>query len=424
MLKSSSLSIRRPPALRHRNFRVFYSGQFLSLIGTWMQIAAQNWLVYQLTGSAEKLGTVSAIQLVPGLLLTAWGGVIADRYSKRAILLVTQSVSMFLAVALYFLVHWGTVRYEHILWLALLLGFVNAVDMPTRGAFVVELVGKEDLHSGIALNSSIFNASRIMGPAVAGTIVAHWGMATCFLLNAISFVAPLVCLMMLDLPPTTSREKLPTAWSQLHEGLAFIRSHAAVRDLLQLMAISSVLGWGTMVVLPIFAGDILHAGAQGYGYLMAAGGVGALIAALLLSMVHQDASAIDELYRRRVVGGILVYSIATIAFAWSRNLPLSIALQVVGGWASITYFSTSNTWLQALITDEYRGRVMGVYHTMFQTFMPLGTYLTGWVATWIGAPMALTVFMSLTVIVGVVSGMRRVGAIRAVTLEAAHSQPD
>lgn len=404
-----TLRLRRPPALRHRNFRIFYSGQFISLIGTWMQMAAQNWLVYSITGSAEKLGEVSVMQAVPGLLVTAWGGVIADRYSKKSILLVTQTVSMVLALVLFVLVYRGLVAYEQIVVLALLLGFVNAIDMPTRGAFVVDLVGKEDLHSAIALNSSIFNASRILGPAVAGVVVASFGTANCFLINALSFLGPIIGLLFVRLPAVPQHEERPSALGQLLEGFAFIRGHHGVRSLVVVMAGTSVLAWGVGVLLPIFAGEVLHAGPTGYGFLMAANGIGAMIGALRLSMAA-DHPASDRVLRRRVLGGVLIFCAASIAFAWCRSLPLCIAIEIAAGWASIMYFSTSNTWLQLLAPDAVRGRVFGFYHTMFQGFMPLGAFITAWIAQRLGAPMALTLMMtSCAIFVIAVGGRRRFG---------------
>lgn len=399
-----SLALRRPPALRHRNFRLFYGGQFVSLIGTWMQQAAQNWLVYSLTGSAEKLGYVTVVQAIPGMLLTAWGGVIADRYSKRSILLATQLAAMVLALVLFWLVHQGTVRYEEIVLLALLLGFVNAIDMPTRGAFVIDLVGRDDVHSAVALNSSIFNASRIVGPAAAGIIVAWWGTDVCFLVNGLSFLAPIVGLLMLRLPAREPLHDAPSPLQQLGEGLRFIRSHEAVRGLVVLMALSSVLLWGTGVLLPVFAGDVLAAGPRTYGFLLAAGAVGAVIGALMTSMTEPLHTVAWR--RRRVLGGVLGYCVASLLFSWTRWLPLSLALQVAAGFASIVYFSTSNSSLQVLVPDEMRGRVFGVYHTMFQGFMPLGSFIVAWAAQRLGAPLALSVSCGL--------GMLLVGAMAMV----------
>ena len=405
-----SLALRRPPALRHRNFRLFYGGQFVSLIGTWMQMAAQSWLVYSLTGSAEKLGYVSVVQAVPGMLMTAWGGVIADRCSKRSILLVTQSAAMVLAFILYWLVHHGVVQYRDIVLLAFLLGFVNAVDMPTRGAFVIELVGREDVHSAVALNSSIFNASRIVGPAVTGLIVDHWGTGMCFLVNGLSFLAPIIGLLLLRLPTREATPDRASPLQQLAEGLRFIRGHEAVRGLVVLMATSSVLLWGTGVLLPVFAGDVLKAGPQAYGFLMASGAVGAVIGALMTSM--SEPSRTEGWMQPRVLGGVLGYCMASMLFAWTRWLPMSLALQVAGGFASILYFSTSNSSLQVLVPDEMRGRVFGVYHTMFQGFMPLGSFIVAWTAQRLGAPLALTIMCGLGILLVAVMAAWRGGKTR------------
>lgn len=406
-------SVQWPPALTHRNYRLFFAGQFVSLIGTWMQSVAQGWLVFTLTHSAFMLGAVAAVGSLPTLFLTMWGGVIADQHGKRKILVFTQSASMVLALALWGLTATGLVQVWHVAVLAALLSVVNSLDMPTRQAFTIELVGRDDLMSGIALNSSVFNATRVLGPAVAGIIVAWWGTATCFLLNGISYVAVIAGLMLMQVDDHPRTHGNGSPMHMLLEGLRYIRRTRPVLDLVLLLGVTSLFGWSYSTLLPLFADEYLHAGPQGYGFLMAATGAGAVIGALMLSMDTQTRTPVRRL---RAVGGIAIFSATLLCFAWSKFLPWSLVLMAAGGWAMITYFATSNTWLQHLVPNQLRGRVMGVYNGMFQGLTPVGGFLVGALAQHAGTPWAFTAGAVACGLAAVVAWRRRVGAGTATIL--------
>lgn len=406
MIARPRLRLTLPGALRHRNFKLFFGAQFLSLIGTFMQSTALAWLVYSLSRSPLMLGTVAVASALPGLVFTVLGGALADRHSKRLLLLGTQSAACVLAFVLAWLVLSGRVRIEHVMVLSFLLGIATAVDTPTRQAFIIDLVGRDDLPSGIALNSSVFNATRVIGPAAAGVCVGLWGTGVCFLINGVSFVAPIASLLLVDVAAAPAPPADRSVAREIHEALAYVWRTAAVRDIILTLACSS-LGWGGGVLYPVFARDVLQAGPEGFGFLMATTGVGAVCGALALS-VSRPVSA--DVLRGRMVGGILVFATATTAFAWSRAMALSLPLLVVAGAAMIVYFASSNTWLQTLVPDGLRGRVLGVYHSMFQCFMPLGSLLAGALAQHLGAPIALTLAAATCALVAAVAGWRRIGA--------------
>jgi len=382
-----SLSLALPPtfrALRHRNYRLWWSGQLISLTGTWMQTVAQSWLVLQLTNSAFLLGLTGFIGSLPILLLSLWGGVVADRVHKRNLLVATQTTAMLQAFLLAFLTWRGLVRVEHVLVLAAVLGLVSAFDAPTRQAFTVEMVGKEDLMNAIALGSTLFNAARIIGPALAGVLLAIIGTAGCFTLNGVSFLAVIAGLLAMRLPPAPRVATSESALHNLREGLAYVRSNSMVLSLLALVGTTSVFGMPYAVLMPIFAQDVLKMGAQGLGFLTAAAGIGALIGALTLASLSR--------FGRKgllLTAGNLLLPALLAAFAFSRSFPLSLLCLVGVGWAMIAQNTTANTLIQITVPDHLRGRVMSVYTLLFMGMTPLGNLQAGTVASLMGAPFAV-----------------------------------
>lgn len=362
-------------ALRHRNFRLFWSGQVISLIGTWMQTIAQGYLVYHLTGSAALLGLVTTLGSLPVLLLTVFGGVLADRLPKQRVIIGTQAASALLALILGTLVATGVVRVWHVMVLAAALGCVNALDVPTRQAFVVELVGRRDLLNAIALNSSVFNGARIVGPAVAGLLIAHTGLAAPFILNGLSYGAVIVGLLAMRLPPHAAPRQTEPALRRLGEGLRYVQHDGAVSTILIVLGIAGVLAFNYPALMPAFAAEEMHQGAQGLGLLYSALGVGAITGALTL------AAAGHRLPRAQLFWvGATLFCATQIAFSFMRSLPLAMAALAVMGLFMILFLADANTLVQSLVPDALRGRVMGVYTLVFQGSTPFGSLLAGLIA--------------------------------------------
>jgi MFS family permease len=386
-------------ALAHRDFRLFYCGQILSLVGTWMQTTAQGWLVLELTNSEFLLGVVTAMGSLPVLIFSLYAGVIADRRDKRSIILFAQSAALALALVLAILTHTELISIQSILILVFLLGVANAFEVPTRQSWFVELVGKQDLTNAIALNSSAFNLTRIVGPALAGVLIGTVGIAACFYLNALSYLAVVIVLAMI--PPSTAvvAPRAGTVRENLGEGFAFIWHHRLARTLVMLVAATSILAYPYAMLLPVFARDVLHAGATGLGWLLSATGAGALAGGIALASV---ASRV----RRGVVlmGSAVMFCLFLLAFTFSRSLPLSLVLLGFAGFSMIPFSATVNATLQSLIPDGLRGRVMSVYVFMFLGMTPIGALQAGAMARWLGAPAALAIgTVALLGVLGVVS---------------------
>jgi MFS family permease len=381
------LDVPTPPrafsALRHRNFRVFYFGQLLSLTGSWMQTTAQGWLVLELTNSALRLGIVTAVTSIPTLLFTLWAGDLADRHDKRRIILIAQCVALSAALALAVLT--GTERITYGALLVFVLGTASAFEIPTRQAFFVDLVGPADLPNAIALNSAAFNATRIVGPGLAGAVIATAGVAACYAANAVSYIAVITGLLMMRLPAFTPAARTTSTIENIREGLAYIRSDRLVRTLVWLVAGMSVTALPYLMLLPVFARDVLRVGAPGLGSLMAATGSGALVAGVAL------ASGRLRLPRGRLILGATTCSaLLLIAFSQSRSYPLSLVLLALTGFCMILNNASVNALLQSRVPDRLRGRVMSVYVFMFIGMTPLGALQGGALARWFGAPAALT----------------------------------
>jgi len=370
-------------ALRHRNFQLFFSGQLISLVGTWMQSVAQSWLVYRLTGSSLLLGSVGFASQFPVFVVAPLGGIIADRRHRQKVVIGTQTASMILAFILAGLTLTNTVRVWHIFVLAALLGVVNAFDIPGRQAFLVDMVGKEDLMNAIALNSSMFNGARIIGPAIAGVLVAKIGEGWCFFANAVSYIAVIIGLMLMRVSPPVFRG---TASPMAHiiEGFRFVRQAAPIRNILVLLGLVSFVAMPYTVLMPIFADRILHGGARALGLLMGATGVGALLGALTLA----SKTGVRGL-GRWVALACAGFGVSLILFAFSRNLRLSELLLLPVGFCMMLQMSSSNTLIQVMVPDHLRGRVMAVYSMMFMGMAPFGAFFAGALADRLGAPVTV-----------------------------------
>ena len=373
-------------SLRHRNFKFFFSGQLISLVGTFMQMVAQSWLVYRLTGSSLLLGSISFVQQFPVFILSPLGGTVADRHSRHRIVVCTQTASMLLAFVLSWLTLTGRVRIWELFVLAGLLGVTNAFDIAARQSFVVEMVGQEDLMNAIAMNSSMVNGARIVGPAVAGILVAYIGEGWCFFANGVSYVAVVVGLLMMQLEPWVSHAKRESPLEDLKEGFFWVRRSRAVRDLLLMLGLVSLVGMPYVVLMPIFADRVLHGGPRALGILMCSSGAGALVASLGMAMRKRLRGL-----GRWVATASAGFGLSMILFSWSQWFWLSVALLFPLGFFMMMQMACSNTLIQAMVPNRLRGRVMAFYSMMFVGMAPLGAFGAGAVATHIGAPRTLMV---------------------------------
>ena len=385
---ADSAALRLPSALRalrHRNFQLFFSGQLISLVGTWMDMVAESWLIYRLTGSSLLLGTVAFCSQIPVFLMAPIGGYAADKLNRRDLIVATQATSMVLAGALAVLTLTHRVQVWHVMLLAALMGVVNAFDIPGRQAFIVEMVGKDDLMNAIALNSSMFNGARVIGPAVAGILVAKIGEGWCFAANSASYIAVITGLLLMRVP-RRNVARTGSAVQNVIEGFDFVRKTAPIRALLMLLALVSVVGMPYAVLMPIFADRILHGGARALGILMGATGVGALIGAL--SLAAKDGLQGLGRWVALASGG---FGLSLILFSMSRNFWLSAALLVPVGYCMMTQMASSNTLIQAMVPDRLRGRVMAVYSMGFMGMAPIGALLAGVAADHLGAPLTVAI---------------------------------
>ena len=373
-------------ALRHRNFQLFFSGQLISLIGTWMQIIGESWLVYRLTGSSLLLGTVGFAAQIPVFLVAPIGGTVADRHNRRNLVVATQATAMVLAFIYAGLTLSGLIRVWEIMVLASCLGVVNAFDIPARQAFIVDMVGKEDLMNAIALNSSMFNGARIIGPAIAGILVAKIGEGWCFFANAVSYIAVITGLLMMTVPRFIPHASTTSPTQNIIEGFQYVRSTKPIRALLLLLGMISLVGMPYAILMPIFADRILHVGAQGLGWLMGATGVGALIGALSLA-AKKGVRGLGTWVAVCSAG----FGGALILFSLSRTLWLSLLFLVPLGLFMMVQMASSNTLIQSMVPDRLRGRVMALYSMMFMGMAPFGSFFAGALAEHIGAPLTLAI---------------------------------
>ena len=373
-------------ALRHKNYQLFFGGQLISLSGTWMQSVAQSWLVYKLTGSAVMLGFVGFSGQIPVLLLAPIGGAFADRHRRHRILIVTQTIAMLLAFVLAALTLANCVQVWHVFALASLLGITNALDIPTRQAFVVDMVGKDDIVNAIALNSSMVNGARIVGPAVAGALLATIGEGWCFFANGVSYIAVIVGLLLMKIKMQARAPLSGSALASIVEGFSYVWQTGPVRALLLLLGLVSLIGMPYAVLMPIFADQILRHGGGGLGLLMAASGVGALAGALILA-ARQGVRGLGRWVAFSAAG----FGASLILFSLSRSFWLSAALLLPVGFCMIIQMASSNTLIQAMVPDNLRGRVMAVYSMMFMGMAPFGALLAGVLAQRLSAPVTVTI---------------------------------
>lgn len=372
------------PALSHRNFRLFWFGQCVSLIGTWMQNIGQSWLVLQLTNSALKLSFVSTIQFLPMMFFALYAGTLVDRFPKRKMLIFTQSSLCLLAVILASLTYFKVVQYWHVLVLALLLGIVNTLDMPTRQSFFVELVGREDLMNAIALNSSIFNLARIIGPAVAGLLIGFVGIAECFYLNALSFLAVLTSLWMINTPLKISKERVSSfkhIFADIREGLQYIGKKEIITQPLLLLALISTFVMNFSVLFPVFAQHNLHQNAAGYGFMMTCMGIGSFIGSLTIAARSRTGPRLKYL-----VGGALGLSLFMVLLGLENNYVIACITLFMIGLCTIIFTALVNSTIQLNSADSMRGRVMSVYSLVFGGVTPIGSLFAGHVTENLGAP--------------------------------------
>ena len=371
-------------ALRHRNFRLFFFGQGTSLVGTWMQNIAQGWLVLELTNSAFWVGLVSALTSLPILVGSLPAGVFVDRVDKRRLVILTQTLSALQAAVLAALIWTHRIALWQVAVIAVFLGAVNAVDTPARQAFLVELVSREDLAKAIAINSSAFNAARVVGPSVAGVLIAVVGLGWCYFLNAVSYLAVIWGLAEMRLPPFVRPRRPGNGWTEFREGARFVRHDRRVLALVSLIGIISIFGFPYLVLMPVFARDELHVGAAGLGFMMAATGVGAVAAALGLAALEGRVSK-----GRLLLWTGPAFGLAVAVFAVNPWFPLALVILPLTGGAMILNNAVTNTLLQTIVPDELRGRVMGVYAFTFLGMAPFGALQAGWLAEHLGAPVAV-----------------------------------
>ncbi|MEA2206129.1 MAG: hypothetical protein QOE77_2905 [Blastocatellia bacterium] len=368
-------------ALRHRNYQLFFGGQLISLSGTWMQSVAQSWLVYRLTGSAVLLGLVGFASQIPVFLLAPIGGAIADRRSRHRVIILTQIAAMLLAFILAGLTLTHRIHVWHLFVLAALLGITYAFYVPAASAFVVDMVGKEDLMNAIALNSSLVNGARIVGPAIAGILVASVGEGWCFLINGASYIAVIIGFTTMSIPPHRKVALPGSPLADIAEGFRFVWRTGPVRALLLLLGGVSLFGTPYAVLMPIFADQILHGGASGLGLLMGASGLGALLGALSLAARNEVRGL-----GRWVAVATIGFGASLILFSLSHSFWLSAALLLPVGFTMMIEMAASNTLIQAMVPDALRGRVMAVYSMMFMGMAPIGAVVAGSLAHSLGAP--------------------------------------
>ncbi|TMG46226.1 MAG: MFS transporter [Chloroflexi bacterium] len=384
---SEVASSRMLGALRHRNYRLFFIGQIISTVGTWMQSVAMPWLALQLTHSGLLVGLVLAAQFTPVLLGGQFGGVIADRYRKRSVLLATQSLFMVPSFTLFVVSASGHAHYWMVVIAALAVGTINLFDVPARQAFIVEMVGKQDLMNAIALNSSVFNGAAVVGPSVAGVLIAVVGVPLCFLANSLSYLGAVAALLLMRDLPALARDHADQPWlARLLQGISYARREPVVGMLLLLVAVFSLFAMNRLTLIPLFADQVLYVGAQGFGFLVGAMGLGAMTGALMLAFFPQLGA--DP---RRQLWMAAIWVAALLEFSISRVFLISLVTLFVAGYAQISFLAATNNRIQTIAPDHLRGRVMGLYGQALIGVGPLGATQAGLLATLFGAPWAMAI---------------------------------
>lgn len=371
------------PAFSTRNYRLYFSGQLISLIGTWLQIVALGWLVLKMTNSAFLIGLITALGSLPSLLFTLFGGVLVDRFPKKKILFITQGFAMILALTLGMLTVFNSINIWVIAVIAFLMGTVAAIDIPARQAFVAELVNKDQIPSAIALNSATFNAARVIGPGIAGLLIAWIGTGGAFLINGISYISVIMALRLIKIENKITEKKSGTL-TAIKEGLVYSFSHPVIRMLIIFTAVSSVFGWSYSTVMPMIAANEFHLEAEGLGYMYAAGGLGALAATLLIGIFSKKVSSVFF-----ILGGNTLFSLSIILFSYTSNLTLALVLLFFAGFGLLSQFAMMNTTIQRLVKSEFRGRVLSIYIFMFMGLTPFGNFEVGLLSEKMGTGFAI-----------------------------------
>lgn len=389
------------PALRSKNYQLYFAGQLISLIGTWLQVVAQGWLVLKLTNSVFLIGLVAAVATLPTLVFSLFGGVIVDKFSTRKILIFTQISSMVLAFILGFLTILNIITLWEIIVLAFLLGVVMALDSPARQAFVVELVGKEDLPSAISLNAGIFNGARVIGPSIAGFLIAIFGVGGAFILNGLSYIAVVIALLLMRVT-SIIHQTHPNPFLAIKEGVEYSFKHPIIRTLLIFAGIVSIFGWSYSTILPYIADHTFHMDAAGLGYLYAASGVGALFSTIVVSAFSKRVNGLVF-----ILGGNTLFAIGIILFSLTSNIYLALVFLFVAGFGLLLEFAMMNTTIQSLVEDKYRGRVMSIYTIMFLGLAPLGNLQIGYFSEHFGTAFAIQLGAIITFLFGVLIFLSR-----------------
>ncbi len=370
-------------ALRHRNFRLFFGGQTISLVGTWMTRLATAWLVYRLTHSALLLGTVSFAGQIPAFLLAPFAGVVVDRVNRRHLLVWTQTLAMIQSLLLAWLALARIITIPEILALSAFQGVINAFDMPGRQAFMVQMVtdDRNDLSNAIAINSSMVNVARLVGPSLAGLVIAASSEGWCFLIDGLSYIAVIISLLMMHVHAAAMRRRAASMFEQLREGWSYVSTFVPVRTILTLFALISLMGMPYMVLMPVFAGKVLHGGPHTLGFLMGAAGAGALISAFTLVLRRSVRGLV-----KMIPIAALMFGSSLVLFGFSRWIWTSLVLMLFAGFGMLQGMTVSNTIIQTLVPEDKRGRVMSYYSASFTGMAPFGSLLAGTLAAWIGAP--------------------------------------
>jgi MFS family permease len=399
-------------SLYHRNYRYFFFGQMISLIGTWMQVMAQAWLVYTLTSSPLKLGIVSATQFLPTLIFALFAGALVDRYSKKKILIITQAIYCIQALVLFYLIHTGTVQYWHILLLTLSLGLASAIDMPARQSFVIELVGRGDVVNAVGLNSAIYNLARILGPAIAGIIMTAFGIEWCFFINGISFITVIFSLVMITVTGCNAacketKDTKANIFKDVKEGLIYIRKTPLLLKTSLIILFITVVSFNYNVLIPVFAKTVLGLREKGFGILLSSLGVGSLIGALMVSTRGKKNPKGKTLILSSMLVGLCLFALGLVHNIYAASIILGLC-----GIFNLWFFTNANSILQLNSSDEFRGRVMGVYSMVFAGTIPIGSLISGFVAEKIGADNTF-IYAGLIIVAVIMSVQTIRGSIRS-----------
>jgi len=389
------------PAFTNANYKLYFSGQLISVIGTWLQVVAQGWLVLQLTHSALMVGLVAALANIPSFFFSLFGGVIVDRFPKKYIVVFTQTSAMILAFILGILTLLNTITVFEIGVLAFLLGVVNAIDWPARQSFVPEFVGKENISSAIAINSGIYNSARVVGPAVAGILIVLIGTGGAFILNGLSYIAVIIALFAMKVELYVPKEKLHPILA-IKEGLAYTVNHSTIRALLIFVGVSSIFAWSYTTVLPVITQYTFRLGATGLGYLYVAGGFGAVMATIIVSAFSKRISPVI-----RIFGGNTIFAVSIFLFTLTRNFPSALFFLFLAGFGLLLQFSTMNATIQMLAAKELRGRVISLYALMFIGLSPIGSFEIGFLSDRIGTSPAIQIGAIIVFIFGTVLFINR-----------------